>query len=334
MHLEGALRPHVLFHLAAKNNVTLPQDDEAFSSPEALLLRYQRFSSLDDFLHYYYIGMSVLITQSDFADLAWDYFSRAAADGVAHAEVFFDPQAHISRGIGYTTVLAGFDAACKRAEKELGITTLMTSCFLRHLPVSESLALFQDDEVQKSYKNGLVKGIGLDSSENGYAPEGFTELFARARAQGLQVTTHAGEEGPAAYIAGALEHLGVKRIDHGIKLIDDEQLMKKVASENIMLTVCPLSNVVLRCVTTIKDVPIRKFLDAGVKFSLNSDDPAYFGGFILDNYVAVHEAFHLSVEEWERVARAGIEGSWCSEERKKILLQRLRRVVAEWKGKF
>lgn len=334
MHLEGALTPQVLFKLAAKNAITLPHDDAAFQSPEALLDRYQRFSSLDDFLHYYYIGMSALVTASDFEDLAWDYFQHASADGVAHAEVFFDPQAHISRGIKYTTVLDGFERACKRAQAELGITTLLTSCFLRHLPPQDCLDVFNDEHVQQAYRDGRVHAIGLDSSEKPFPPENFTELYAKARELGLNVTAHAGEEGPASYISSAMDNLGVRRIDHGIKLIDDEQLMKKIASEKIMLTVCPLSNVVLRCVDTIKEVPIRKLLDAGVQFSLNSDDPAYFGGYILDNYVAVHEAFQLSVQEWRGVVQAGIDGSWCSNERKAELSQQLDTVIAEWETKL
>ncbi|KAF1976325.1 adenosine deaminase [Bimuria novae-zelandiae CBS 107.79] len=334
MHLEGALTPHVLFVLAEKNNVTLPQDDEAFKSPEALLERYQRFTSLDDFLHYYYIGMSALVAAADFEALAWDYFQHASSDGVAHAEVFFDPQAHTSRGIKYTTVLEGFDTACKRAEKELGITTILTSCFLRHLPPKDCLELFEDEDLQESYKSGVVRAIGLDSSEKPFPPENFTELYTKAKALGLNLTAHAGEEGPASYISSALHNLGVTRIDHGIKLVDDQQLLEKIAAEKTMLTVCPLSNVVLRCVNTIKDVPIRKLLDAGVQFSINSDDPAYFGGYILDNYVAVHDAFKLSVQEWEGVVRAGIKGSWCDDDRKAELLQRLQHVVEEWKGKL
>ncbi|KAJ4360210.1 adenine deaminase [Didymosphaeria variabile] len=334
IHLEGALTPDVLFSLAAKNQITLPQNDEAFESPTSLIERYKRFTSLDDFLHYYYIGMSALVTASDFEDLAWDYFQHASADGVAHAEVFFDPQAHTTRGIKYTTVVEGFGKACKRAEKELGITTLLTSCFLRHLPPKDCLEIFEDEEVQKSYKSGVVRAIGLDSSEKDFPPENFTELYRKAKDLGLKLTAHAGEEAPASYISSALHNLGVTRIDHGIQLINDPQLMKKIALDKTMLTVCPLSNVVLRCVDTIKDVPIRKLLDAGVQFSINSDDPAYFGGYILDNYVAVHEAFDLNVKEWESIVKAGIEGSWCSAERKDELLQRLHRVLAEWKGKI
>ncbi|KAF9734294.1 hypothetical protein PMIN06_003025 [Paraphaeosphaeria minitans] len=334
IHLEGALTPTVLFSLAAKNNITLPQDDDAFKSPASLLERYQRFTSLDDFLHYYYIGMSALVTASDFEHLAWDYFQHASADGVAHAEVFFDPQAHTARGIKYNTVMEGFTNACKRAEKELGITTLLTCCFLRHLPLKDCLELFDDEDVQKSYKSGVVQAIGLDSSEKPFPPENFTELYSKAKALGLKLTAHAGEEAPASYISNALQNLSVTRIDHGIQLVNDPELMQKIASEKTMLTVCPLSNVVLRCVDTIKDVPIRKLLDAGVQFSINSDDPAYFGGYILDNYVAVHEAFALSVKDWENVVKAGIEGSWCSAERKDQLLQRLNRVIADWQGKI
>ncbi|KAF2677670.1 adenosine deaminase [Lentithecium fluviatile CBS 122367] len=334
MHLEGALRPHILFQLASKNNITLPQDDEAFASPESLLSRYQRFTSLDDFLHYYYIGMSVLITASDFEDLAWDYFLHASADGVAHAEVFFDPQAHVVRAVTYSTVVDGFSRACKRAESELGITTILTSCFLRHLPVQESLDLFDDEEVQKSYRDGTVTGIGLDSSEMDFPPELFVELFAKARKQGLNLTAHAGEEAPASYIATAVSDLRVTRIDHGIALPSSPDLLSQIAASKMLLTVCPLSNVVLRCVDTIADVPIRKLLDAGVQFSINSDDPAYFGGHCLDNHVAVHEAFDLSVDEWVGIVRAGIEGSWCATERKGELLRVLEGVVEEWRHRL
>lgn len=330
IHLEGALSPDLLFQLAAKNNITLSQDDESFQTAESLIARYERFVSLDDFLKYYYIGMSVLITTSDFEALAWDYFRHASADGLHHAEVFFDPQAHISRGISYSTVLSGFSAACKRAETELGITTILTTCFLRHLPPKDCLDVFESEYVQASYRNGVVQAIGLDSSELDFPPELFKDLYSQAQKQGLHLTAHAGEEGPASYIATALDVLKVDRIDHGIRLASDPDLMKRIAAQGTLLTVCPLSNVVLRCVERIKQLPIRTFLDAGVKFSINSDDPAYFGGYILDNYVAVQEAFGLSVEEWEVICRAGIEGSWCGQERKEELLITLRTVVEEW----
>ena len=335
MHLEGALTPELLFTLAAQNNITLPSstEDPAFTSPTTLLNRYRAFTSLDDFLHYYYIGMRALITEADFFALAWSYFEHAAADGVAHAEIFFDPQAHVARGVPYSTVVDGIQRACKKAESELGITSLLTSCYLRHLPAQESVAMFEDEEVQKRYRDGSVTGIGLDSSERAFPPELFVELYEKAAKLGLNLTAHAGEEAPAAYIKTAVERLGVSRIDHGIALPEDPELLKTIAERKMMLTVCPLSNVVLRCVDAVKDVPIRKLLDAGVRFSLNSDDPAYFGGFCLDNYVAVQEAFELSVEEWVGIARAGIEGSWCGEERKKELLGKLEAVAGEWSGR-
>ena len=333
MHLEGALSPTLLFELAAKNNITLPSDP-AFTSPDTLLARYEQFTSLDDFLHYYYIGMSALITESDFFELAWDYFEHAARDGVVHAEVFFDPQAHVSRDVNYSTVVAGFKKAWEKAEKELGITSLLTSCYLRHLPVQESLDMFDSPEVQASYLDGTVTAIGLDSSERDFPPELFVELYDKARALGLDLTAHAGEEAPATYINTAITKLGVSRVDHGITLITDPELMASVAEKKMMLTVCPLSNVVLRSVDTIADVPIRQLLDAGVKFSLNSDDPAYFGGYVLDNYFAVEKQFGLTVDEWIGIVRAGIEGSWCEDARKQEMLRQLEDVAREWRPKL
>jgi adenosine deaminase len=334
MHLEGALTPAVLFTLAKRNNISLPTDDEAFASPEALLARYDRFTSLDDFLHYYYIGMSVLVEASDFEDLAMDYFRHANVDGLAHAEVFFDPQAHLSRGISYSTVLTGFTAARQRAQKEFGITSELICCFLRHLPVPECVETFKNADVQASFKNGAVTGIGLDSSEKPFPPELFEEIYAGAKELGIRRTAHAGEEGPPTFIANALDVLKVERIDHGIRLAEDEELLQKVAKDGTMLSVCPLSNVLLRCVKEVKEVPIRKFLDMGVKFSINSDDPAYFGGYVLDNYCAVQEAFDLSIAEWSGICRAGIEGSWCSQARKDELLARLADVTAFWQARL
>ncbi|KAF2816526.1 adenosine deaminase [Mytilinidion resinicola] len=331
VHLEGALSVPLLFELASRNNIALPKDDAVFASQETLSARYERFTSLDDFLHFYYIGMSVLIHQGDFEALAWDYFQRASADGVHHAEVFFDPQAHTSRGVPYSTILSGFNAARNRAQTELGISTELICCFLRHLPVPDALKTFDDADVQASFSDGHIKGIGLDSSELEYPPNLFVELFEKAGRQGLRRTAHWGEEGPASYIASGIELLGIERIDHGRALADDEDLMRRVAASGTMLTVCPISNVVLKGVPSIKDLPIRKFLDAGVNFSINSDDPAYFGGYILDNYCAVHEAFDLSIAEWTQICRAGIEGSWCDDARKSEMLAALGRVVDEWK---
>ena len=328
MHLEGALTPDLLFGLAAKNNIQLSKDDTAFASVETLRERYNHFSSLDDFLQYYYIGMSVLLDQSDFEALAWDYFQHASADGVAHAEVFFDPQAHLSRGVSFGTILVGFNAARERARKELDISSELICCFLRHLPVPESLATFEMDEIQSALTQGHISGIGIDSTELGKPPELFKDIYDRAKSLGIRRTAHAGEEGPASYVRDAIDILDVQRIDHGIHLVDDVELMKRVAKKGLLLTVCPMSNVFLRCVSSVAELPIRKFLDAGVAFSINSDDPAYFGNhYILDNYCAVQEAFDLSVQEWERICEASIRGSWCDEERKEELLGRLKQSI-------
>ncbi|KAM3422647.1 Adenine deaminase [Cercospora zeina] len=331
MHLEGALTPEVLFALANKNNIILLSDDPAFASPESLLQRYDSFTSLDDFLHYYYIGMSVLTDASDFESLAWDYFKHAHADGVVHAELFFDPQAHLCRNISYNTILTGFKAARERAHSEFGITSELICCFLRHLPAPECHSTFNLPEIQASYQRKEVLGIGLDSSEKGFPPENFDEIYKAAKALGLRLTAHAGEEGPADYVKTALEVLGIERIDHGIRLAEDPDLLARVAKSGTLLTVCPLSNVLLRCVPQVSELPIRKFIQAGVKFSINSDDPAYFGNnYILDNYVAVQEAFGLTVEEWETICRNAIEGSWCCPSRKDEMLLELQKVVEAW----
>ena len=323
MHLEGSLSPSLLFTLANRNSISLPptEEDPSFASTEALLDRYERFASLDDFLHYYFIGMSVLVTAHDFEALAWEYFQRAHRDGVLHAEVFFDPQAHTSRGIQYETFVQGFVRACTRAENELGISTRLILCFLRHLPVSESAVTFGD--AKQDLISGRLAGIGLDSSEKNFPPGMWQAVYSQAKVSGIRRTAHAGEEGPVEYIREALEKLDVERIDHGIRLAEDESLMREVAEKKVLVTVCPLSNVRLQCVNNVGELPIRKFLDAGVRFSLNSDDPAYFGGYILDNYCAVQEAFALSVTEWKLVASAAINGSWCEESRKRAMLSKV-----------
>lgn len=333
LHLEGALEPDLLFELASTNNISLPSDDRAFQSEASLRARYKQFTSLDDFLGYYYIGMSVLIKSSDFEQLAWHYFKRAALDGVKHTEVFFDPQAHLSRGISYNTVLDGFTAAKVRAEKELGLSINIIVCFLRHLPSAESLELFKHSDVQQSFSDNRVVGIGLDSSEADFPPQLFTEIYDQALSKGLHRTAHAAEEGPPANVTRSLDDLHCERIDHGLKSAKDPDVMARLVRDKVLLTLCPVSNVVLRCVPEVKDVPIRKFLDAGVRFSLNSDDPAYFGAYILEVYEAVQTAFDLSIKDWETICRNGIEGSWCSENRKTALLDELKSVIVGWQNK-
>lgn len=336
MHLEGSLSPELLFALSARNNVPLPAPavDPAFASVETLYERYSRFTSLDDFLHYYYIGFTVLLHEADFEALAFAYFTKAHADGVRHAEVFFDPQVHLARGIPYETLVAGFTKARRRAAAEFGLTALLVPCLLRHLPVPDSLACLETIRAAGHFRDGTLAGLGLCSTERDMPPSRWKEAFALARAEGVQLTAHAGEEGPAAYIAEALDELAVSRIDHGVNARHDQALMRRLANEKVLLSVCPVSNVVLRVVTHVRETPIRTFLDNGVRFSINSDDPAYFGGYILDNYCAVQEAFGLSVEEWRTIARNSIEGSWCSEDRKKEVLDEIEKVVGEWKDKI
>lgn len=332
LHIEGSLSPALLFRLAAANDVPLPDTDidPSFVSPESLTERYERFTSLNDFLHYYFIGMSVLITTSDFESLAYEYFTRANADGVVHAEIFFDPQAHTHRGIAYSTVVAGLSAAQERAEKDFGITSKLIMCFLRHMSETDADVAYQEAVSLGHFSDGTLAGIGLDSSEVGFPPEIFRELFGAAAEAGIRRTAHAGEEGDASYISRALDICKTQRIDHGIRLVEDEALLKRVAREKLLVTICPLSNVRLRCVTKVAELPLRRFLDEGVRFSINSDDPAYFGGYILDNYCAVQEAFGLSLEEWKFIATSAIEGSWCEDDRKKQILT----MVEEWASKY
>jgi adenosine deaminase len=329
MHLEGSLEPSLLFRLAEQNKISLPSSDPSFTSAESLLERYDHFTSLDDFLHYYFIGMSVLIKASDFESLAWEYFVRAKKDGVVHAEVFFDPQAHTARGVTYETVVEGFMNACKRAEKELGITTMLILCFLRHLPVEDSERTYE--EVKDDLKAGLFGGIGLSSTEKNNPPKKWQTIFKSAKADGIRRTAHAGEEGPVSYMSGAIEDLDVMRIDHGIKLRDDPQLMDEIAVKKILITMCPVSNLRLKCVKKVEELPVRTYLEKGVQFSVNSDDPAYFGAYILGCYCAVQDAFKLEKSDWDTIVTAGIEGSWCGEERKKEMRALLDGVMKDFK---
>lgn len=330
MHLEGALSVPLLFELAKENGISLPspEDDPAFESVETLSKRYQNFASLDDFLHYYFIGMSVLIKPADFEALAWDYFVRANKEGVAHAEVFFDPQAHTERGIPYSSIFEGYKTACEKAKRELGISTELIVCILRHLPVSSAETMYHSALDDLRSKN--IVGIGLSSTEKGYPPKLFQSIYEAAEKEGFRRTAHAGEEADVTYMRGALEDLHIQRVDHGIKLPEDPELMAEFARRKILVTMCPLSNVKLRCVKSIVDLPIRTYLDHGVKFSLNSDDPAYFGGYIQANYCAIQEAFKLKTDDWLAIAHAGIDGSWCSDSRKHDLRVMLQKIAEEW----
>ncbi|KAJ5485614.1 Adenine deaminase [Penicillium diatomitis] len=324
VHLEGCLTPELIFHLAERNGIQLPSvaENPAYASVAALETRYEHFTSLDDFLAFYFEGMAVLRTEQDFTDLASSYFQKAHADGVHHAEVFFDPQVHQSRGVSYATIVNGFSAGCKRAETELGLSTRLIMCFVRHLPVASAQQVYEEFLSHEHFGAGIVHGLGWSSSEVGPPKDMFRDIYASAATKGIPLTAHAGEEGDPTYISTALE-LGATRIDHGIRLIEDPELLKRIAAEGTLLTVCPLSNVRLRCVPSVEQVPIRKFLASGVKFSINSDDPAYFGGYILDNYCAVQEAHQLTAMEWRIIAENSVQESWIPDVRKAELLDKI-----------
>jgi adenosine deaminase len=334
LHIEGTLEPELLFTLAAKNNITLPSpaQDAAYSSPEALRTRYADWSCLDDFLGYYYRGMSVLISAEDFEMLTWRYLVSADAQNVRHAEIFFDPQAHTARGVSYDTVVAGLTAAKRRAEKELpNMSVEFIVCILRHLPVPESHALVDTVLASGNLADGTLRGFGMVSSERAFPPELFREVYARvgaAMGTNAYLTAHAGEEAGHEYVTGALDALKVSRIDHGRAAGDDAALMKRLADSQTLLTLCPWSNVVLKNQASLADAPVRRFLDAGVPFSLNSDDPAYFGKTIQEVYCAVQETFGLTLAEWKGICEAGVKGSWCGEERKGVMLKEIEQVVA------
>lgn len=323
VHLEGTLEPALLFQLAERNAIKLP--DSFPLSPNACHERYDNFADLQDFLNHYYIGMGVLITEDDFYDLAMEYFKRASDDGCLHSEVFFDPQGHVERGIHIDTVVRGFDRACKDACIQFGSTNKLIMCLLRHLPAAPGLETIKS--AHKYYQDGTIHGLGLDSSEKPFPPELFAECYAFLQEQfpNVGLTAHAGEEGDASYVKNAFKHLNVTRIDHGINSQHDEELLDMLAANNHMLSVCPLSNVKLQVVGDVSELPIQLFLDKNVPFSINSDDPAYFGGYILDNYIAVHTRFGFTHAQWRQIALNGINGSWCDEDRK----DELRKLVDE-----
>ncbi|MGK2857228.1 MAG: adenosine deaminase [Thermoanaerobaculia bacterium] len=299
LHIEGTLEPELMFELARRNGIAL-----RYASVEALRAAYQ-FSDLQSFLDIYYEGAGVLQKRDDFADMAMAYFRKAASQGLKHAEIFFDPQTHTSRGIRYETVIRGLQDAQQRAKSELGVTSALILCFLRHLSEDEAMSTLDE---ALPFREAIV-AVGLDSSERGHPPSRFARVFERARAEGLLAVAHAGEEGPPEYIWEALDILKVKRIDHGVRCIEDPRLVQRLVDEQIPLTVCPLSNVKLRVFDTLRDHNLKKLLDLGVKVTINSDDPAYFGGYIGENYIQTAEALGLTREEIERVAKNSFEAS-------------------------
>lgn len=300
LHIEGSLEPEMLFALAARNGVAIP-----FASVEEVRAAYD-FSNLQDFLDIYYQGMGVLQTEQDFHDLTWAYLQRAAADNVRHVEIFFDPQGHTERGIAFETVLNGIEAGLKAGEAELGITYRLILCFLRHLSEAEAFATLD----QALPHLDRIHGVGLDSSEVGHPPSKFARVFAKARELGLHVTAHAGEEGPPEYVHEALDLLEVERIDHGNRALEDAALTARLADEGMTLTVCPLSNLRLCVIDRIEASPVKRMLDLGLKVTINADDPAYFGGYVNDNFRAVADALDLSPQDIVRLAENSFTGSF------------------------
>ncbi len=315
LHLEGSLEAQMMLELAERNQIDL-----AYDSVEEIQAAYD-YSCLQDFLDLYYQGMSVLQTPDDFRDLAAAYMKRAAEDGVRHAEVFFDPQAHVSRGLAFEDVADGLIEGLMAGAEETGTSWGLIMCFLRDRSEEEAFEVFTT--AWPYFDNGRISGVGLDSAEIGNPPEKFERVFAAARDQGLYLCAHAGEEGPAQSVADTLDLLQVHRIDHGIAAVNDPALVDRLADNGIPLTVCPLSNVRLRCVENMKEHPLKRLYEAGVCVTINSDDPAYFGGYVAENYVAAATALDLRKSDLAALALNSIGAANLDESRRLILLKDL-----------
>lgn len=306
LHLEGSLEPELMFALAQRNGLEIP-----FKSVEEIRAAYD-FSNLQDFLDIYYVGMNVLVQEQDFFDLTWAYLERVRADNVRHVEVFFDPQGHTDRGIAFDTVMTGITRALDQAQAEWGMTSKLILCFLRHL--SEEAA-FETLDMAKPWLH-RIDGVGLDSSELGHPPSKFQRVFDAAGSLGLLRVAHAGEEGPPEYVIEALDLLKIDRLDHGNRSLEDEALTRRLAESGITLTVCPLSNLRLCGVKRLEDHPLKRMLAAGLHATVNSDDPAYFGGYVNDNFIRTGDAIGLTADEIITLARNSFEGSFLSDAEK------------------
>ena len=320
IHIEGSLEPEMIFKLAQRNGVSLP-----YASVEALRQAYA-FTNLQSFLDIYYAGASVLLQAQDFYDMTWAYLERAALDNVMRAEIFFDPQTHTARGVSMQTVIEGLSRACTEAKTGLGVDAALILCFLRHLSEQEA---FETLEAALPYREHFI-GVGLDSSEVGHPPEKFAKVFARCKELGFRLVAHAGEEGPPQYIWSALDVLKVERIDHGVQSIRDAALMQRLAQDRIPLTVCPLSNQKLKVYPDLKDHSLRQLLDAGLVPLINSDDPAYFGGYMNENWLATFSALKLDASHAEQLAKNSFEASFCDASLKRHYLDRVSAVVADF----
>lgn len=314
VHIEGTLEPELLFGLAARNRVTLD-----YKNVQALRDAYQ-FHDLQSFLNLYYAGARVLRSERDFFDMTWAYLERAHADGIVHTEIMFDPQTHLEHGVPIQVVFAGISAALQKAQRELGISSYMIMCFLRHLSEDDAFTILDMAlPLRQRYQDRWI-GIGLDSAERDNPPEKFTEVFRRCKELGFRLVAHAGEEGPADYVRSALDVLNVERIDHGVRSEDDPELMKRIIAEQIPLTVCPLSNLKLGVVNHLTEHNLARLLRQGAMVTINSDDPSYFGGYLLDNYAACAEHLGLDRAELQTLAQNSIKASFLPEASKQAIL--------------
>ncbi len=311
LHIEGSFEPELMFEIAQRNNIKIP-----YESIEDVKKAYQ-FGNLQDFLDIYYAGANVLIHEQDFYDLTMAYFRKCAEENVVHTEIMFDPQTHTKRGVEFSTVINGIQRAREEAEKEHGISSLLIMSYLRHLSEEDALETL---EQSLPYKH-LIKAVGLDSSEKGNPPSKFQKVFEASIKEGYVPVAHAGEEGPAEYIYEALDLLKVARIDHGNNCLSDPKLVERLVQEKIALTVCPLSNTALRNVNHIDNHPLKKMLDLDLKVTVNSDDPAYFGGYLTQNYLSCIEALDLSIDDLKKLVRNSFEYSFLSEEEKNKYLE-------------
>jgi adenine deaminase len=303
LHIEGTLEPDLAFSMARRNHVDLPHEDE-----DALRAAYV-FDDLQSFLDVYYAACSVLVTERDFYDLTWAYLLRAVGQGVRHAEIFFDPQTHTDRGVAFGTVVKGITRALEDGERNLRVTSRLIMCFLRHLSAESAMATL---EASLPYRDAIV-AVGLDSGEAGNPPERFRAVFDRARSEGFLAVAHAGEEGPPEYIRQALDLLYVRRVDHGVRCTEDDRLVERLVAEQTPLTVCPFSNVKLRVFPELGQHNFRELLERGLLVTINSDDPAYFGGYVADNYIGTAAALDLTTEQMTQVARNSFVASFLPE---------------------
>jgi adenine deaminase len=319
LHIEGTLEPEMVFELAERNGV-----DPGYPSVDALRAAYQ-FSDLQSFLDVYYAGANVLLKERDFRDMTRAYLDRAAADHIVHAEIFFDPQTHTARGVPFEAVIGGIRRGLEDGARSHGISSELILCFLRHLSEEDALETF---EQAKPFLSEII-GVGLDSGEAGNPPEKFERVFAKAREAGLRVVAHAGEEGPPAYIEGALDALGAERIDHGVRCTEDAALVERLVREQIPLTVCPLSNVALRVFPNLADHNLAELLRRGLLVSIHSDDPAYFGGYLGKNFEAVAEALPVSADDLVKLAANSLRSSFLADDKKHEYLQAVERAAAQ-----